>query len=71
MIKALILILRLLRKFKELGIEHRVSSPYHPESQRTLERFHQTLKTMIHVYCLQTGKDWVEGLPLLLIAARE
>ncbi len=37
---------------KELGIEHRVSSPYHPESQGALERFHQTLKTMIRAYCL-------------------
>lgn len=56
---------------KELGIKHRVSSPYHPKSQGALERFHQTLKTMIRAYCLQTGKDWVEGLPFLLFAARE
>lgn len=56
---------------KELGVEHRVSSPYHPESQGALERFHQTLKTMIRAYCLQTGKDWAEGLPFLLFAARE
>lgn len=26
---------------------------------------------MIRAYCLQTGKDWVEGLPFLLFAARE
>lgn len=56
---------------KELGIEQRMSSPYHPESQGALERFHQTLKTMIRAYCLQTGKDWAEGLPFLLFAARE
>lgn len=32
---------------KELGVHHRLSSAYHPESQGALERFHQTLKTML------------------------
>ena len=31
----------------ELGITQYKSSPYHPESQGALERFHQTLKNMI------------------------
>ena len=30
---------------KALGIRHVTSSPYHPESQGALERFHQTLKS--------------------------
>ena len=36
----------------QLDIPHVTSSGYHPESQGALERFHQTLKTMIKTYCL-------------------
>ena len=49
----------------ELGITQYKSSPYHPESQGALERFHQTLKNMITSYCFDTEKDWDEGIHLL------
>ncbi|XP_063963929.1 uncharacterized protein LOC135156194 [Lytechinus pictus] len=55
----------------QLGIEHVVSSAYHPESQGALERCHQTLKNMLKSYCLETEKQWDEGIPLLLFALRE
>lgn len=55
----------------ELGVSHQTSSAYHPQSQGALERFHQTLKSMLRAYCLASGKDWVEGPPLLMFAARE
>ena len=55
----------------QLGISQLTSSTYHPQSQGALERFHQTLKSMIRVYCFQEGKDWDEGIPLLLFAVRE
>ncbi len=55
----------------QLGVSHQTSSAYHPQSQGALERFHQTLKSMLCAYCLASGKDWVEGLPLLMFAARE
>ena len=55
----------------ELGITQYKSSPYHPESQGALERFHQTLKNMIRSYCFDTEKDWNEGIHLLLFAVRE
>ena len=55
----------------ELGIKQYRSSAYHPESQGALERFHQTLKTMIGSYCFDTEKDWDEGIHLLLFAVRE
>uniref|UniRef100_A0A3B1J0P6 Gypsy retrotransposon integrase-like protein 1 n=1 Tax=Astyanax mexicanus TaxID=7994 RepID=A0A3B1J0P6_ASTMX len=54
-----------------LNITHQVSSPYHPESQGALERFHQSLKSMLRKYCLDTGKEWDEGVPLVLFAVRE
>uniref|UniRef100_A0A3P9C6A9 Gypsy retrotransposon integrase-like protein 1 n=1 Tax=Maylandia zebra TaxID=106582 RepID=A0A3P9C6A9_9CICH len=56
---------------QSLGIKHRKSSAYHPESQGALERFHQTLKSMMRKFCLESQKEWDEGLPLLLLAVRE
>ena len=55
----------------KLGIEQYTSSACHPESQGVLERFHQILKNMIRIYCLDFEKDWDEGVHLLLLAARE
>ena len=55
----------------QLGIKQHTSSAYHPESQGALERFHQTLKTMMKRYCLENSKDWDEGIHLLLFAIRE
>lgn len=54
-----------------LNISHRVTSTYHPESQGMLEQFHQMLKEMLQKYCMDTGKDWDEGVPLVLFAIRE
>ena len=56
---------------KKMNIEHRMSTAYHPESQGALERFHQTLKTMLRSYCTEHEKDWNLGVPLVLFAARE
>ena len=55
----------------ELKIKQYKSTAYHPESQGALERFHQTLKNMMRTYCLETEKDWDDGVHLLLFAARE
>ena len=55
----------------QLGNQRHNSSAYHPESQGALERFHQTLKTMMKSYCLENGKDWDEGVHLLLFAVRD
>ncbi len=55
----------------ELGIKQNKSSAYHPESQGALERFHQTLKTMMRDYCFEYQKNWDEGVHMLLFAARE
>ncbi len=55
----------------QLGITQYKSSAYHPESQGALERFHQTMKTMMKIYCQEHDKDWDEGIHLLLFAARD
>ncbi len=54
-----------------LNVRHAVSSPYHPESQGALERWHQTLKSMLRKYCLETAQSWDEGIPFVVFAARE
>lgn len=56
---------------KRLGIKHNVSTAYHPESQGALERFHQTLKSMLRSYCFELERDWEEGILWLLFASRE
>lgn len=54
-----------------LNIKHIVSSAYPPETQGALERWHQTLKSMLRKYCLETETNWDEGVPFVLFAARE
>ena len=56
---------------QELGIKQFRSSAYHPEIQGALERFHQTLKNMIRMYCQDTEKSWDEGIHFLLCTARD
>ena len=55
----------------ELGVKQCPSTAYHPQSQGALERFHQTLKSMLKKYCLENTKDWDEGVHFALFAARE
>ena len=55
----------------ELGIKQLTSSACHLESQGALERFHQTLNSMIHSYCLDTDKAWDECIHLLLFTIHE
>ena len=51
---------------KSLSVHHIVSSAYHPRSQGALERWHQTLKSMLRKYCVKTEKQWDEGVPFVL-----
>nr|XP_054768187.1 protein NYNRIN-like [Lytechinus pictus] len=55
----------------QLGIRQVNSSPYNPQSQGALERYHQTLKTMIKSYCSENSGDWEKGIPFLLFASRD
>nr|XP_054761448.1 uncharacterized protein LOC129267850 [Lytechinus pictus] len=56
---------------KELGIRQIKSSAYHPQSQGALERYHQTLKTMIRAYCEDYPDDWDKEISFLLFATRD
>lgn len=54
-----------------LNISHKVSTAYHPQSQGCLERFHQTFKSVLKKYCLETQTDWDDNIGWLLFAIRE
>ena len=56
---------------QELGVKQILSSAYHPQSQGALERFHQTLKSMMRKFCLEHERDWDVAIPFVLFAARE
>ena len=56
---------------RQLKARHNISSAYHPQSQGALERFHQTLKSLLRSFCVELSSDWEEGLLWLLLAIRE
>lgn len=56
---------------KQLNVKHHQASAYHAQSQGALERFYQSLKSLMRSYCTEMGNDWEEGMPWLLLAARE
>lgn len=56
---------------QQLKVKHNISSAYHPQSQGGLERFHQTLKSLLRSYCVELDCDWEDGLPWILLAIRE
>ena len=47
----------------QLKVKHNKASAYHAQSQGALERFHQTLKSPMRLYCTELKGDWKEGLP--------
>ncbi|XP_069192924.1 uncharacterized protein [Procambarus clarkii] len=53
------------------GITQIRSSPYRPQSQRAIERFHSTLKTMLRVFCVEHGEEWDEAVYPALFAIRD
>lgn len=55
----------------QLGVRHTTSSPYHPQSQGVLERFHATLKSTVRAHCTERQTDWDKELPFALFAIRD
>ncbi|KAJ8018540.1 hypothetical protein HOLleu_43415 [Holothuria leucospilota] len=56
---------------QSLGVEQIVSTAYHPQTQGALERYHQTLKSMLRKFRHDFQDDWDKGVDLLLFATRE
>ena len=47
------------------------TTPYHPQTDGLVERFNQTLKSMLRKAAVEAGKDWDKLIPYLLFAYRE
>ena len=61
----------LMKRVTELLQIHQLkTSPYHPQTDGMLERFHSTLKGMMRKTC-KANKDWAEYLPYVCFAFRD
>ena len=57
--------------YKMLHVHPIRTTPYHPQTDGLVERFNQTLKSMLRKAATNEGKDWDKLLPYLLFAYRE
>ena len=57
--------------FQLLDITHIKTTPYRPQTNGMLERWHRTLKTMLSKLTDQGQKDWDKWLPFVLFASRD
>ena len=55
---------------KICGVERKVTSPYHPQTNGLTERFNQTLVIMLRKLAEEDPKRWDEWIPFALIAYR-
>ena len=54
-----------------MGIERRLSTPYHAQSNRMMERFNGTLKNRLHKLTADKPHTWDKLIPAVLFAFRE
>ena len=62
---------KLKQVYSLLGIKGIRTTPYHPQTDGLVERYIQTLKSMLRKYVAANGKNWDRWLPYLLFAYRE
>ena len=56
---------------KLLSVHHLKTTPYHPQTNGLVERWHRSLKTMLKKSCEDNPKDWDRYIPAVLFAYRE
>ena len=63
---------QLLKELYNLLQIHQIhTSPYHPQTDRLIERFNKTLKSLLMKLVNKEGRDWDRLLPYILFAYRE
>ncbi len=55
---------------KSVGIKHRTTSSFHPQTDGMLDKFNRTFLNMIRNYVLEGQDDWSTHIPLILYAYR-
>ena len=55
---------------QQFGVTHRLSTPYHPQTNGLVERFNRTLCEMLAKYSIERKEDWDLFLPSALFAYR-
>ena len=50
------------------GIDHRITSPYHPNTNGLVERFNQTLVKALKKFCEDSPEEWDRWLHFVLLA---
>jgi len=53
---------------KKLGIQHRLTTAYHPQANSMIERFHRQLKDALRSRAAST--DWAQHLPWVMLGLR-
>ena len=56
---------------KLTGMRHLFSSPFHPQTNGVVERFHSTLKSMLRKLSAHSPSEWDRFLPAALFAYRQ
>ena len=54
-----------------LQVHQSKTTPHHPQTDGLVERFNQTLKSMLRKAAIGEGKDWDKLIPYLPFAYRE
>ena len=57
--------------YKMLGVQPIKTTPYHPQTDGLVERFNQTLKSMLNKVIAEDGRNWDTLIPYVLFAYRE
>ena len=55
---------------KLVGVEHRVTSSYHPRTNGLTEKFNQTLINALKKHTEDNKQDWIDWIPYILLAYR-
>jgi hypothetical protein len=54
--------------FDAIGVKHRMSTAYHPQTDGQTERYNQELEAYLHIYCAYRPDEWSSKLSLAQFA---
>jgi transposase InsO family protein len=48
-----------------LGIDSKLSTTFHPQTDGTTERYNQEIEDYLSIYCINNLTEWIKYLPIL------